>query len=214
VQRYEFAVMPEATVTERLRDDGLATYLLDVEDGRLFVAAVIVQRRGGVNNRDVRGCQPRAALHAFEAALSEELERQQPSPPPTDDDRERWRKWGQAAMAADPERAKRWQERAAQMVRDAELWAPVYSRLRRRSMPRDRLRRLAVTAALYVAAIAAGDRAPNESVARQQGRKASLVRDDLKRARDAGLLTSSGGRGLAGGSLTQKAKKMLEGDAA
>lgn len=74
---------------------------------------------------------------------------------------------------------------------------------------RDRLGRLAETAALYVKARAENAPAPNQRVATIQGRSGSKVRDDLRAARRAGLLTETPGRGRAGGTLTDKARAIL-----
>jgi hypothetical protein len=208
VARFEFHLLPQATVTEALRDGGEATYRLQVEGNRLVVTEVHVRSPRGITSRELRERQPRAAREAFEAAMREELRANQPEQV-TDDDRRRRAEWG-AALSADPEAAQRWQERIDRWMQRAEQWAPVHARLRGKALPKDRLRRLAVTAALYVEAIDRGDRAPNETIARRQRRKASLVRDDLKRARDAGLLTGSGGRGIAGGELTLQALQVLE----
>ena len=79
-----------------------------------------------------------------------------------------------------------------------------------RRPPRDRLRRLAETAALYISARADDDPAPNRRVAEIQGRTAEKVRDDLRAARRAELLTATPGRGRAGGTLTAKAHEILE----
>jgi hypothetical protein len=79
-----------------------------------------------------------------------------------------------------------------------------------RRPPRDRLRRLAETAELYVRARADNDPAPNRRVAEIQGRTAGKVRDDLRAARRAELLTATPGRGRAGGTLTAKAHEILE----
>ena len=79
-----------------------------------------------------------------------------------------------------------------------------------RRPPRDRLRRLAETAALYVSARAKNDPAPNQRVAEIQGRPATRVRDDLRAARRAELLTETPGRGRAGGTLMAKAREILE----
>jgi hypothetical protein len=84
-----------------------------------------------------------------------------------------------------------------------------------RSLPqdrRDRLRRLAATAALYVEAIGAGRRDPNESVAEAQGRPMRAVRDDIYAARREGLLTGSVRRGRPGGQLTPRAHEILGSD--
>jgi hypothetical protein len=79
-----------------------------------------------------------------------------------------------------------------------------------RRPPRDRLRRLAETASLYVSARADNDPAPNRRVAEIQGRSVEKVRDDLRAARRAELLTETPGRGRAGGTLTAKAREILE----
>jgi hypothetical protein len=79
-----------------------------------------------------------------------------------------------------------------------------------RRPPRDRLRRLAETASLYVSALADNDPAPNRRVAEIQGRTAEKVRDDLRAARRAELLTATPGRGRAGGTLPAKAREILE----
>jgi hypothetical protein len=208
VARYEFHLLPQATVTEALRDGGEATYLLEVEGNRLVVTEVRVRSPRGITSRELRERQPRAARDAFEAAMREELTTHQPEQV-NDEDRRRRAEWG-AAVLTDPEAAHQWQQRVDRWIQRAEQWAPVHARLRGKALPKDRLRRLAVTAALYLEAIDQRDRAPNETVARRQDRKASLVRDDLKRARDAGLLTDSGGRGIAGGELTPQALQILK----
>lgn len=79
-----------------------------------------------------------------------------------------------------------------------------------RRPPRDRLRRLAETAALYVSARADNDPAPNRRVGEIQGRSAEKVRDDLRAARQAELLTEAPGRGRAGGTLMAKAREILK----
>ena len=79
-----------------------------------------------------------------------------------------------------------------------------------RRPPPDRLRRLAQTAAFYVQARANNDQAPNRRVAEIQGRTPEKVRDDLRAARRAELLTEAPGRGRAGGRLTAKAREILE----
>ena len=91
-------------------------------------------------------------------------------------------------------------------------WGAALDELRpgSRRPPRDRLRRLAETAALYVSARADNDPAPNRRVAEIQGRTAEKVRDDLRAARRAELLTETPGRGRAGGTLTAKAREILE----
>lgn len=78
-----------------------------------------------------------------------------------------------------------------------------------RRPPRGRLGRLAETAALYVSARAANAPAPNRRVAQLQGRSVTKVRDDLRAARQAELLTEAVGRGRAGGTLTPKALAIL-----
>ena len=91
-------------------------------------------------------------------------------------------------------------------------WGAALDELRpgSRRPPRDRLRRLAETAALYVSARADNDPAPNRRVAEIQGRTAEKVRDDLRAARRAELLTETPGRGRAGGTLMAKAREILE----
>lgn len=79
-----------------------------------------------------------------------------------------------------------------------------------RRPPRDRLRRLAETASLYVSALADNDPAPNRRVAEIQGRTPEKVRDDLRAARRAEFLTATPGRGRAGGTLMAKAREILE----
>lgn len=79
-----------------------------------------------------------------------------------------------------------------------------------RRPPHDRMRRLAQTAALYVSARADNDPAPNRRVAEIQGRTAEKVRDDLRAARRAEILTETPGRGRAGGTLTAKAREILK----
>jgi len=91
-------------------------------------------------------------------------------------------------------------------------WGPALEELGpgSRRPPRDRLRRLAETGALYVSARAENHPAPNQRVAEIQGRTAEKVRDDLRAARHAGLLTKTPGRGRAGGTLTAMAREILE----
>jgi hypothetical protein len=72
-----------------------------------------------------------------------------------------------------------------------------------------RLRRLAATAALYVQALQAGDRAPVATVATNLGLPQSKVRDRLHAARFEGLLAETG-RGRAGGGLTPEGLALLE----
>jgi hypothetical protein len=72
-----------------------------------------------------------------------------------------------------------------------------------------RRRRLAATAALYVQALQAGDRAPVATLATNLGLPQSKVRDRLHAARFEGLLAETG-RGRAGGGLTPEALALLE----
>jgi hypothetical protein len=98
----------------------------------------------------------------------------------------------------------------AERLSDQPEWQPILRRIRRRALPRtDRLVRLAVTAALYAIADERGERALNAVVAKQQNRPVSHVRDDIRRARAAGLLTPGRGHGHGGGKLTSKAKELL-----
>lgn len=89
-------------------------------------------------------------------------------------------------------------------------WSQAFDRSRSTPTGRgDRRRRLAETAALYVAAADRGDGAPNEWVAKHQRRKVSAVRDDVYAARNAGFLTSAPKQGRPGGKLTEKARAIL-----
>jgi hypothetical protein len=72
-----------------------------------------------------------------------------------------------------------------------------------------RLLRLATIAARYVAAVGNGDRSPVRSVAQALGREPAQIRDQLHDARRAGLLESSGGRGRAGGTLSDDAAALI-----
>ena len=73
-----------------------------------------------------------------------------------------------------------------------------------------RMRRLLRVAARYVLACEAGDRSPVLTVASQLGLPASRIRDDLHRARVAGLLEPAPGRGQTGGGLTAKAREYVD----
>lgn len=86
----------------------------------------------------------------------------------------------------------------------------------RRGRPLTREERLAETAVLYAAAVAARHPAPRKRVAQLLRRPESVVRDDLHRARTANpqLLTSEG-HGRAGGTPTDRARAIwseLRGD--
>lgn len=104
-----------------------------------------------------------------------------------------------------------WQQFVREMSERWTGWGAAFDELEpgSRQPPRNRLRRLAETAELYVQARAANQSAPNRRVAEIQGRTAEKVRDDLRAARQADLLTVSPGRGRAGGTLTAKARAIL-----
>lgn len=68
----------------------------------------------------------------------------------------------------------------------------------------------AYVAALYVSAFTNGSRAPVMDVAAQIGRSRRQVVGYLEQARDRALLTSPG-RGRSGGALTDKARRILNG---
>jgi len=210
MDRYDFHLLPEPLITEQLPDGGEASYHLELDGKRLVVTEVRVRQPSphGVSSRDMRDRRPKAALQAFEAALRDVVN--EPPEPDAEGDRQRRKELGDRLLA-DPKRADHWRQVAEAWVSEAERWAPVYARLRGKAfLPTERIRRLALTAALYVDAVAHGDRSPNQTVGRKQRRSPNLVRDDLKRARDAGLLTNSGGRGMAGGDLTPKAWAIIE----
>lgn len=76
--------------------------------------------------------------------------------------------------------------------------------------PITRLERLAQVAELYAEGSAAGSRRLNAEVAEALGRTPAQVRDDVYAARREGLLTDGPGRGRSGGSLTPKARAILE----
>jgi hypothetical protein len=73
-----------------------------------------------------------------------------------------------------------------------------------------RTHRLLRVATRYVLACEAGDRSPVLTVAEQLGVPTTRIRDDLHRARVAGLLEPTAGRGQTGGSLTAKARAYLD----
>jgi hypothetical protein len=92
-------------------------------------------------------------------------------------------------------------------------WAGVVDHVRALTPERrDRLTRLAATAALYVQATASRRRNPNEWVAAAQSRSTAAVRDDIYAARRASLLSGPAGRGRAGGQLTPLAREILAAD--
>jgi hypothetical protein len=76
-------------------------------------------------------------------------------------------------------------------------------------LSKDRATRLAQIAALYVAAVSNGERSPVARVAEQLGMVRSSIRDQLHDARTMGLLEGSS-VGVARGSLTTKARKLLD----
>jgi hypothetical protein len=74
-----------------------------------------------------------------------------------------------------------------------------------------RRERIAQTAALYVQAMAAGDRAPRQRVANEQGRAEAAVRDDLHAARrETPPLLLGGGPGKSGGRLTDEGRALVD----
>ena len=77
-------------------------------------------------------------------------------------------------------------------------------------LSKDRATRLAQIAALYVAAVSIGERSPVATVAEQLGMARPSVRDQLHDARVMGLLEGSS-VGVARGSLTAKARELLDG---
>jgi hypothetical protein len=77
--------------------------------------------------------------------------------------------------------------------------------------PFTRLERLAQVAELYAEGSAAGSRRLNAEVAEALGRTPAQVRDDVYAARREGLLTDGPGRGRSGGSMTPKARAILDG---
>jgi hypothetical protein len=93
-----------------------------------------------------------------------------------------------------------------------EDWLTLLARLDRPVKPSsaERTRRLLSVAARYVLACEAGDRSPVLTVASQLGAPATRIRDDLHRARVAGLLEPAAGRGQTGGGLTAKAREYVD----
>ena len=186
-------------VGERLPSGGTALYHLALADGRVVVTKVVVERPTGITGRTLR-LSPGAAVEVFlreadtlsraffEVAAQHDLD-----------------------LGLDPT-APSSALRLLVKGRSINPWAQAIDRYMKRGLRRgDRRARLAITAALYVDALQRRVRAPNEDVARRQRRTAALVRDDLKRARDAGLLTDAPGRGVSGGELTKEAERILEG---
>lgn len=93
-----------------------------------------------------------------------------------------------------------------------EDWISLLARLDESSKPSqdERTRRLLRVAVRYVLACQAGDRSPVLAVAEQLGVPATQIRDDLHRARVAGLLEPAAGRGQTGGGLTAKAREYID----
>lgn len=77
--------------------------------------------------------------------------------------------------------------------------------------PLTRLERLAQVADLYAEGSAAGSRRLNAEVAEALDRTTAQIRDDVYAARREGLLSHGPGRGRSGGSLTPKARAILDG---
>lgn len=195
---YSFELRPPR-VYERLPGGGQAVYMLDARGSRIIVSEVRVNPGldVSVNARHLRERSPSQAVRAFRDFLAERMRSGAPDPT-VEALKELAVALGQEAHLP----------AMLEQLRTAEdPWRDVTAKVRRSLFPREQ--RLAMTAAMYVVARMDGARAPNEVVAKQQGRSASLVRDDLKRARDAGLLTAAGGRGLAGGELTDKALAII-----
>jgi hypothetical protein len=69
---------------------------------------------------------------------------------------------------------------------------------------------LAEVARDYVAAVAANDRAPGQTVAKKRNLGLAAVRYYLARAREAGLLTQTVRPGKAGGQITRRAARLLK----
>lgn len=180
-------------MTARLPGGGAAVYKLAVRKGRVIVTEVIVKRPSGVTRTLLRDRSPALAVDRFVQLMKETRE---------------WLEGAQdPSLVAQDQRWRRVLEHLG--LADTPWETAVDSMMRRRRKP-DRILRLALTAALYDQALRNGSRKPNEEVARRQGRKAELVRDDLKRAREAGLLGDAPGRGVPGGQLTAKGERILQ----
>jgi hypothetical protein len=93
-----------------------------------------------------------------------------------------------------------------------EDWPSLLARLDAPAKPSqdERTRRLLRVAVRYVLACEAGNRSPVLTVAEQLGVPATRIRDDLHRARVAGLLEPAAGRGQTGGGLTAKAREYMD----
>jgi hypothetical protein len=141
--------------------------------------------RGGLTTRELRGLRPQAALGA-------KLEHPQQA----------------ILLGLHPHPG--WQGASAR------LWRMHQERLGMvptsgPGRPITRLERLAQVAELYAEGSAAGSRRLNAEVAEALGRTPAQVRDDVYAARREGLLTDGPGRGRSGGSLTPKARAVLDG---
>jgi hypothetical protein len=194
------------SVTVDLDDDWQAVYEVAPQRGDMVIGSVTIRPRrnlpaGGLTARLTRTLRPATALRLFRrdlAAVSRpgSIEAQ-----------------AQAAAAAFlvAVSAAGSQEDAIDVLQNRWVgWDEALAWLRYGTAPpsSDRLRRVAETAALYVTALAEG-RAPSERVARIQGRSTGQVRDDVRAARRAGLLSESPGRGRVGGALTERAREIL-----
>ena len=216
-------------------DDGWqAVYKLAPQGSEIVIAGVEIRPRlpagvvpvGGLTTRLTRTLRPALALKLFRGELEETLT------PGTD----AYRSQGVAirflvanelpemiktgvvtadiaaavtSFVADDESG--WQEWLSRNSERWTGWGAAFDELRpgSRRPQAERLRRLAETAALYISARADSDPAPNQRVAQIQGRSTAQVRDDLRSARRAELLTETPGRGRAGGTLTAKAREIL-----
>ena len=92
-----------------------------------------------------------------------------------------------------------------------QVWRPRQDPGTRPGPPDKSRRTLALLAARYVALIEAGERAPTKALAEELNYSPVTINEQLRKARNAGLLTAAP-KGKAGGRLTAKAKKLLEDD--
>jgi hypothetical protein len=173
-----------------------------VEVDRIVVRTVRVECQGGVSGRILKMASPATALAFFTEKLADPAS-YMPAAVAETWARFRIARVGAETFLADQEAtAERWRawwpfaERSNEATEDARA---------------RRMQRLAATADAYVKACARRERAPNEAVAALQGRRSSSrVRDDLKAAREEGILTKPGRRGVTGGVLTPKGAAILK----
>jgi hypothetical protein len=202
---WAFVDLKRKTLTARLPGDGSVTYRLGVFEGRVVVTGVVVKRPSGVTRALLRDRSPASAIERFLKLFADGLEVQRTDPSAI----------GLPVLVQEPaaathiERDRRWRAVLDHLLLTATPWQAALDSALGRPAPTRNLR-LARTAGLYVVALRAGSRTPNEDVARQLNRKTTHIRDDLKRARDAEILSPAPARGVPGGELTAKGESTLK----